>query len=305
MCEKGSYCPGGSAFTLNDTKPQGIFDCASVGTGNYNLSDAGASSADECYADCIASCNAVSAGVCPENSFDCLDVSNTVDGSRFYGQASCTASEFCSYTFNCKDGYIPNLYGGNEIIEYGSRTTHGGKHYSATDQASCDPGVFVVELDPNGGVGGTSNIWQKYTVGWFSDEAATKSLSTIQIPTRENYRFLGYFLDGTEVIDMDGIVNPGASNLFTSNGGVITAQWERLQTECKAGKDVDDSVCQPGYYCPGGWVDAGTEYDKNIGCMRMCPTDRIGGNVSSAEYSDDITDCYAVLSPRSTFERTA
>ena len=211
LCEEGSYCPGGSAFTLNDTEPRGIFDCASVGTGNYNLSDAGASSADECYtmaetacydpcggakkcttcpknflqcvyittekvatkkysngsvetsadttcpiddkgtvsacespyymenaeckdcrdlskecysssgtptscynlsssaygtrgpaacyADCIASCNAVSAGVCPENSFDCLDVSNTVGGSRFYGQASCTASEFCSFGF--------------------------------------------------------------------------------------------------------------------------------------------------------------------------------------------------------------
>ncbi|MBQ8256237.1 MAG: InlB B-repeat-containing protein [Alphaproteobacteria bacterium] len=231
---------------------------------------------------------------CPKNA-NCTDnteSNDSIQSYRWYPQTICTPSRPCTFTYTCNAGYVASTTGD---ITYGSYRTLNGSPTTAVTLASCDPGVFAVELNPTGGTGGTTLIWEKYTVGWFSDEAATKSLNTIQIPTRENYRFLGYFLDGTEVIDMDGIVNPGASNLFTSNG-VITAQWERLQTECKVGKDADDSACQPGYYCPGGWVDAGTEYDENTGCMRLCPTDKINGNVSSAEYSDDITDCYAVRS---------
>ncbi|MDW2958556.1 MAG: InlB B-repeat-containing protein [Alphaproteobacteria bacterium] len=237
---------------------------------------------------------------CPEHA-TCTENLTARNGFRWYPNTICTPTTFCSFTYTCDTGYIARTTGD---IEYGySRTLYGAPN-TATTIASCDPGVWKVTLNTNGGSGGTETIYQKYTVGWYSDEGGSNVLSAIETPQRTNYAFKGYFKGDIKVIDENGKPNTDEVALFTNNDGVLTAEWERLQTECSAGFDVNNNTCEAGYYCPGGWVDAGTETDTTLGCMRVCPTDTLNGEVSSTSGSDDITDCYAVRSDTQLSDKT-
>ena len=265
--------------------------------------------ASACYGNCITMCDVDSAGVCPENALDCENATVSASGYRIYPQRSCTPSKFCSYTFSCKSGYVKRIQKGStassaDVVDYGDTTTPAGSMSTATDIASCDPGVFKVTLDANGGTGGTTTMYQKYTVGWYSDESASNALGTITIPKRDRYTFTGYYINDIEVVDMDGIVNPGASSLFTSDG-VITAQWSAKSITCGAGYYYDYAnmacaECQSPYYCPGGTfdmtVDSGTGSDLG---KKDCKIDAFpyyaianADKVFSDAKAGDITKCY-------------
>ena len=87
-------------------------------------------------------------------------------------------------------------------------------------------------LDPNGGSGGTSNVWYYYdTDTFYSNEACTTTITAITRPTRAGYTFTKYCGNGTSggtngewYIDYDGTF---ASDLATDiyKDATLTAQW--------------------------------------------------------------------------------
>lgn len=54
------------------------------------------------------------------------------------------------------------------------------------------PNTYEIMTNKGNGSGGTDIFYEKYEHGWFSDENTTQSISSIQIPVRIGYDFLGY-----------------------------------------------------------------------------------------------------------------
>lgn len=223
-----------------------------------------------CYSACFLACEHQT---CPEHA-QCTHVDeNTSAGGKYYPDANtCVliSPTNCEMTWTCDTGYKKN-----------------------TSAGTCDPDVFSVELRANYSGGSNTTIYQKYTVGWYSNAAATTSISKAPIPTREGWSFLGYYTAATEgdlVIDANGSLP--ANTKYTANGTVLYAQWSQDFFTCTAGKTHTGATCPAGSYCPGGDVPAGAE-SGSAGCARACPADAKGGTVTSPAGSSAITACVA------------
>ncbi len=88
--------------------------------------------------------------------------------------------------------------------------------------------IFEITLDPNGGSGGTQEIWVKYGNGFYVNSSATGNsiTSLTSLPTREGYTFNGFYTSatsGSRIIDSTG--NIVVSNTFTTADVILYAQW--------------------------------------------------------------------------------
>lgn len=217
----------------------------------------------------------------------------SVDKCETGGRAECPTDRAteCFYAEMTINGYQP--WGGEcvpyeditmcEIVRMTCRPEYEG--------SDCHPKTFAITLNVNGGSGSNTTIYQKYTVGWFSDEGANTAISKAPIPTRENWSFLGYYTaatGGDMVIDANGTLP--ANTKYTTNGTVLYAQWSQLVEECQAGMKYDGTkhvTCPAGSYCPG----VGNSPIGTAGCVRTCPADTKGGTVTSTAGSSDVTAC--------------
>ena len=92
------------------------------------------------------------------------------------------------------------------------------------------PGIFTVNLDQNGGSGGTTVIYEKYNTGWYSNSGATSSISSITVPSRTGYTFGGYYnssdtnFTGTQWIKPNGQINVDSS-ATSINNITLKAKW--------------------------------------------------------------------------------
>lgn len=241
--------------------------CSSLGDGSFTLSkDNNLGGPNACYKSCSLNCEEPA---CPENAASCTYKSSKTYGGIYYSNPSlCTAApSTCLYdTVTPKPGY-------------------------ECENGICSPLTFAVTLNVNGGNGSNTTIYQKYTVGWFSDEGANTAISKAPIPTRENWSFLGYYTaatGGDMVIDANGTLP--ANTKYTTNGTVLYAQWSQLVEECQAGMKYDGTkhvTCPAGSYCPG----VGNSPIGTAGCVRTCPADTKGGTVTSTAGSSDVTAC--------------
>ena len=77
------------------------------------------------------------------------------------------------------DGLVPNNT--IEDVLKNLRTIYNSDFYC--QQSNCAPRIYEIELDKNGGTGGTDKIYEKYDVGFYSDEEAEDYLSNIEVPT--------------------------------------------------------------------------------------------------------------------------
>ena len=71
-----------------------------------------------------------------------------------------------------------------------------GKNATSSDitlYAYWTPAVYTINLDKNGGTGGTSAMYEKYNVNWYKENAATTVINKITPPTKTNYTFGGYY----------------------------------------------------------------------------------------------------------------
>ena len=93
--------------------------------------------------------------------------------------------------------------------------------------------VIAVNLNKNGGAGGTSTIYLKYDSGWYSSSSCTSSSKITSLPstpTRTGYEFLGYNTEsngsGATAVSATGSIN--LSDTYYSTDGTRTwyAVWE-------------------------------------------------------------------------------
>lgn len=245
--------------------------CSSLGDGSYNLSlSTNNSSPNGCYAMCKIPCTQQT---CPAHA-TCTHGEEVSAGGKYYPSDQCTAPGVsCSITVTPDEGYECN----------------GG---------TCNPIVTPVVLNRNYDTSDSTavtTIYQKYSTGWYSNSAATTTLSKATVPTRANYNFLGYYTartGGSQVIAADGTL-PANTTYKTATSVTLYAQWSLNNTDCQAGKYYNGSshvTCPAGKYCPGtGSTPIGT-----AGCAVNCPADAADGTVTSDAGASLATACRTV-----------
>lgn len=211
--------------------------CSSL-DGNYDRSQSGtyANGPYACFASCSPTCNhsadyvldengqvvGDSVNHCPEHA-TCTEGTIPSLGYSWYPQSVCTPTSFCSFTFVCDPGYVANT---TDPIEYGYSKTLYSAPMTASDVATCTPGTYMITLNDNNGTGGSGIVYQKYTVGWYENIDATTSVTSVSLPTRTGYTFIGYYdaqTGGNKVIGTDGVLP--ASDKYTTDT-VLYAQWQ-------------------------------------------------------------------------------
>ncbi|MBQ2859527.1 MAG: hypothetical protein IJE82_04145, partial [Alphaproteobacteria bacterium] len=179
---------------------------------------------------------------------------------------------------------------------------------ASSPEELCTPHVYTITLNPNYTDGATDEIYQKYKTGWYFDEGASRTLTAVPVPTRDNWTFHGYATKASAlengyklVVDANGefITSDAINATFTSNA-TWYAQWTQNVYQCQVGKyyvgDGSDSVlkdCVAPYYCPG----VGTVPVGSTGCLEACPKPKIATPVEDpttiANGQTDVTSCYA------------
>ena len=233
-----------------------------------------------CYTTCELPCTK---DTCPENATCDYDYSpvcytdTTVDyciqGKQFYG-SDCNASGSCNMTITCDPGY-----------EFDP------------SNATCNPGTYTITLvDPKNNT--TTYIYEKYATGWYSDSAATTSITSITAPTFTNWEFDGYYTEqtgGSIIITREGRID--VSNTRFTEDTTLYAHWTQGMYTCTAGRTATEvqpgelEQCPAGYYCPGGEVAVEYKDTVDSGCVKTCPTDAGGGTVTSPTGSSTIEAC--------------
>ena len=126
---------------------------------------------------------------------------------------TCIWTSPASYTWASGAKYTPTAVGGAT---------------ERTFTTSCSANVYTISLDMQGGRNGTSNIYEKYNTGWYLDRRAEELISTIKIPERVGYSFVGYYTkihgEGTKVIDSNGKIL--AKNTTFLSDEILYAEWK-------------------------------------------------------------------------------
>lgn len=253
--------------------------CADIpgSDGAWKYSYGGTGGTEICHSKCSFACDA--SLLCPELA-TCTNVSNTINGGKFYPNTVCEPYEWlsCAITFTCPDGYTARMPDGTDTSDLGS----------------CDPNTYTITLDDTDGSGGTGEIFQLYKSGWYSDADTTSDITTVKTPALEHYSFLGYYTaetNGTKVIDSDGTILSGPTFLADTT---LYAQWSQNVETCEAGKYYDSGVlteCVAPYYCPG----EGTVVVGGTGCRATCPN---GGTIDE-DGAFSINRCHKIITDSS------
>ena len=89
-------------------------------------------------------------------------------------------------------------------------------------------GIFTITLNNQGGTGGTTTVYELYSEGWYSDSNATNKITSITKPTKNGYKFGGYYTgingSGTQIIDANGKFVAGRESTLSENS-TIYASW--------------------------------------------------------------------------------
>lgn len=161
---------------------------------------------------------------------------------------------------------------------------------TVTLYANWEPIIAKITLDKQGGSGGSSAIYEKYGVGFYSNAACTSSLSGVSLPSKTGYTFVGYYGNllgmGNLIVNSKGAVQVNAQYYvnnetiyanFTPNKYTITfnKQGGTLGT-ASATATYDDffptasSPVKSGYTFKGYYTQAngkGTQYyNENMVC---------------------------------------
>ena len=92
--------------------------------------------------------------------------------------------------------------------------------------------AYKITLDKSSGTGGTDAIWySSEDAAFFADAACTMPATSVTIPTRECYRFTGYYNTAsgtTQYIDDGGDYTASLSSLSITSAKTFYAQWARV-----------------------------------------------------------------------------
>ena len=243
-------------------------------SGTYNICTSGSENT-ACYKSCTVKCTAPLAPLSDRGTVS-YDSASTKTGKTYYGNPdTCSQSAYV-----CPDV----VYSCNQGFTYVAAAT------SAAD--ICTPNIYAITLDANGGTGGTTAVYEKYSVGFYSTSTATTAVTKITIPTRTNYAFGGYKdASGNVVIGADGVL---PSNKTFLSDTTLTAVWSQTVENCVAGQYMNNgtwTTCVAPYYCDA----AGTVASGTTGCNDTCPA----GGYTSVNGSSSINDCHKVITDAS------
>lgn len=153
------------------------------------------------------------------------------------------------------NGYYTEKYGkGTKYIDENGNIV--AKNNAFDDEgkyvyAYWTPNIYDITLDNQGATkSGTTHIYEKYSVGFFSDSKAANTFPNrkIDIPQKDNYIFDGYWTEqndyktshGEEIINADGTIN-NVNTKFAANS-TIFAKWVPKDYKIKLdnqGADID------------------------------------------------------------------
>ena len=189
----------------------------------------------------------------------------------------------CEYTTKCNSGYI-------------------------VKGDLCEPDVFEITLNHNGGVSSENTIYLKYNTGWYSDADAQNLITSIALPTDATKTCSGYYYNNTQMI-------VGADGKLTTDYKVfdkdaeIVASWDaKPTTTCAAGTyypgtGTTCAECIAGNYCPSvqnviqGSGQAGMFTCASLNGLYDPATDELGNEmtveINSAAGAKSASDCFA------------
>ena len=153
------------------------------------------------------------------------------------------------------NGYYTEKYGkGTKYIDENGNIV--AKNNAFDDEgkyvyAYWTPNIYDIILDNQGATkSGTTHVYEKYSVGFFSDSKAANTFPNgkIDIPQKDNYIFDGYWTEqndyktshGEEIINADGTIN-NVNTKFAANS-TIFAKWVPKDYKIKLdnqGADID------------------------------------------------------------------
>lgn len=125
-------------------------------------------------------------------------------------------------------------------------------------------GYAIITLDKQGGLGGTTEIYEKYDEGYYTDLKCTNKMSIsangITIPTRSGYIFEGYYTgesgEGTQYINTSGKITSSASATNFSAAGTLYAYWKQVNAQIPT---------MTGLTTPSGKITYSSIYDNGVG----------------------------------------
>ena len=89
--------------------------------------------------------------------------------------------------------------------------------------ARWNPKIYGINLDDNGGSGGSGIVYEKYQNGFYFDYKCTSKTSKVKVPSRTGYTFTGYWYGAEQIIDEYGNIK-ATSSRFTDNV-TVWAGW--------------------------------------------------------------------------------
>ena len=186
--------------------------------------------------------------------------SNKIYGKDFAGDyadgSGCISNVIVPKKTGMKfNGYYTEKYGkGTKYIDENGNIV--AKNNAFDDEgkyvyAYWTPNIYDIILDNQGATkSGTTHVYEKYSVGFFSDSKAANTFPNgkIDIPQKDNYIFDGYWTEqndyktshGEEIINADGTIN-NVNTKFAANS-TIFAKWVPKDYKIKLdnqGADID------------------------------------------------------------------
>ncbi len=164
----------------------------------------------------------------------------TRKGYQFLGYAVVRTSKEGERKIRCKSGWKPWETAEQKPDEWKLYQTNGHQTMNQDWISGSETDTFVfyaqwneqmvrIQTDQQGGSGGTERFYLQYQVGWYADQKGTKEIAKIQLPTKNGYRFLGYYTSvkgqGKQVADEQGKLLLKALGYFTKDSTVY-ACWE-------------------------------------------------------------------------------
>lgn len=165
-------------------------------------------------------------GLLPDGTYGFMD-----DSIHTYDQSSAlSANQYVreGYVFagwrDIETTGVEQIYADQALV----KNLHGTQDGVRNIGALWEPGVYEITLDHQGGSNSDHFMYEKYSVGFYEDITAKNIKTSIKLPSRVHYKFLGYYTGkdgtGTKVIDENGTI-VGSNTLFTSDSTVY-AYWE-------------------------------------------------------------------------------
>lgn len=151
--------------------------------------------------------------------------------SSVYSNVTAPTATECTRT-----GY--NLVGWGAAADSTTSIVSPGNAYSTSNSTTTlyaiwEPKILTITLDRTPSTSGTSAIYLKYGVGWYSNSTATTSITQIgQSPSRTGYNFQGYYTEeagaGTQIITYNRTINSGHLETFSENT-TLYVKWNPNQ----------------------------------------------------------------------------